>query len=107
MNRRFALGSLFSLATRIFGKPKKQSPAKCEDDVDRTLDRTLDRTVYAIFGGDGRPVDAVEYGVSAMVRLEPLLKGRESQVAVVIFASFAEFLKERGEFVGIGVDKKG
>lgn len=41
--------------------------------------------------------DAVDRAVNAMVRLEPSLKGRESQVAVIVVAAMADYLKERGE----------
>jgi hypothetical protein len=47
---------------------------------------------------DGK--DAVERAVDSMVKLEPSLKGREAQVAVVIVAAMSDFLKERGENVG-------
>jgi hypothetical protein len=97
MNRKSALGSLLPLVTLIFGKPKKQSPAKCEDDVDRTLDRT----VYAIFGGDGRPVDAVAYGVSAMVRLEPLLKGANRKLRWSLLPLSRNSLKKEGNLLGL------
>jgi hypothetical protein len=74
--------------------PKKQRPVKSEN-----------RTVYALLGGENDgTIDALGHGVAAMVRLEPLLKGRESQVAVVLVAAFAEFLKERGEVVGQAVN---
>jgi hypothetical protein len=46
--------------------------------------------------------DAVDRAVTAMVQLEPTLKGRESQVAVIVVATMADLLKERGEFVGGG-----
>jgi hypothetical protein len=46
--------------------------------------------------------DAVDRAVNAMVRLEPSLKGRESQVAVIVVTAMADYLKERGEFVGGG-----
>jgi len=50
---------------------------------------------------DGK--DAVTRAVDSMVKLEPSLKGRESQIAVVIVTAMADLLKERGEFVGVGV----
>jgi hypothetical protein len=49
--------------------------------------------------------DAVDKAVEAMVRLEPSLKGRESQVAVIVVAAMADLLKERGEFVATAVMK--
>ena len=44
---------------------------------------------------DGK--DAVSRAVDAMVRLESILKGRESQVAVIIVTAMSDLLKERGE----------
>jgi hypothetical protein len=49
--------------------------------------------------------DVVARTVDAMVRLEPRLKGRESQVAVIVVAAMADLLKERGEFVATAVMK--
>jgi hypothetical protein len=49
--------------------------------------------------------NAVNNAVDAMVRLEPGLKGRESQVAVVIVTAMAELLKERGEFAATAITK--
>lgn len=41
--------------------------------------------------------DAVTRAVNSMLRLEPTLKGRESQVAVVIVMAMSDLMKERGE----------
>ena len=49
--------------------------------------------------------DAVDRAVDATVRLEPSLKGRESQVAVIVVTAMADLLKERGEFVATPVMK--
>lgn len=48
-----------------------------------------------IMAEDGK--DAVSRAVDAMVRLESILKGRESQVAVIIVTAMSDLLKERGE----------
>jgi len=45
---------------------------------------------------DGK--DAVTRAVDSMVKLEPSLKGRESQIAVVVVTAMRDLLKERGEF---------
>ena len=41
--------------------------------------------------------DAVTRAVNSMLRLEPTLKGRESQIAVVIVMAISDLMKERGE----------
>ena len=44
--------------------------------------------------------DVVDKTVDALVELEPALKGRESRLAATIVTALADYLKERGEFVG-------
>jgi hypothetical protein len=44
--------------------------------------------------------DIVDKTVDALVELEPALKGRESLLAVIIVKALADYLRERGEFVG-------
>ena len=39
--------------------------------------------------------DAVNRAVDSMLQLEPNLKGRESQIAVVIVAAMSDLLQER------------
>jgi hypothetical protein len=49
--------------------------------------------------------DVVARAVEAMVRLEPSLQGRESQVAVIVVTAMVDLQKERGEFVATAVMK--
>jgi len=45
--------------------------------------------------GGGRTMNAVDTAVEELVAMEPKLKGRESEVAVVIVQAFGQFLEER------------